>query len=220
MRKIIAITHVTLDGVMQAPGGPEEDPRGGFAHGGWSMRYGDETSNAVMREIMSGEFDLLLGRRTYEIFAAYWPYAVDNFIAKAFNRATKFVVTHTLKKFDWAKSQPIGGDVLEELRRLKATNGPELHVWGSSELLQTLIATDLIDECRVWIYPVTLGQGKRLFDRGVPPRALTLVASRPTSKGVLLNTYRPAGLLPPSTPLENPSTAELARRKKLAAEES
>ena len=220
MRKIIAITHVTLDGIMQAPGGPEEDPSGGFTEGGWSMRYSDEAGGKALGEIMSGEFDLLLGRRTYEIFAAYWPYAGDNPIARAFNKATKYVVTNTLDRFDWANTQPIGGDVVEGIRRLKASDGPELHIWGSSELLQALIAAELVDEFRVWIYPLVLGQGKRLFEPGVPPRGLKLVESRSTSTGVLLNTYRPAGPLPPRSPdLENPSEAELARRRKLAAEE-
>jgi dihydrofolate reductase len=219
MRKIIAITHVTLDGIMQAPGGPEEDPRGGFTQGGWGMLFGDEVGGVALDKIMSGEFDLLLGRRTYEIFAAYWPYAGDNPIAKAFNKATKYVVTHSLDRFDWMKSQPIGGDAVDELRRLKASDGPELHIWGSSNLLQTLIAAELVDEFRVWIYPVVLGMGKRLFEKGVPPRGLTLVESRATSTGVLLNTYRPAGPLQvDSSALGNPSKAELARRKKLAAE--
>jgi dihydrofolate reductase len=221
MRKIIAITHLTLDGVIQAPGGPEEDPSGGFTHGGWSMRYGGEETGQVVGKIMAGDFDLLLGRRTYEIFAAYWPYVGDNFIANAFNQATKFVVTRTLKKFDWANSQPIGGDVGDEIRRLKQSDGPELHVWGSGNLLQTLIAADLVDEFRVWVYPVILGQGKRLFEKGVPPRGLTLVESRQTSDGVLLNTYRPAGPLPKGERLPGkPSAAELARRRKLAAEEA
>jgi dihydrofolate reductase len=221
MRKIITITHVTLDGIMQAPGGPEEDPRGGFTHGGWAMPYGDEAVGEVLGKIMSGEFDLLLGRRTYEIFAAYWPYAGDNPIAKAFNKATKYVVTHSLDRFDWVNTQPIGGDAVDEIRRLKASDGLELHIWGSSELLQTLIAAELVDEFRVWIYPVVLGQGKRLFEKGVPPRGLTLVESNRTSDGVLLNTYRPAGPLPPrSLDPQNPSAAELARRRKLAAEEA
>jgi dihydrofolate reductase len=220
MRKIIAITHVTLDGIMQAPGGPEEDPSGGFTHGGWSMRFGGEESGEVVGKIMAGKFDLLLGRRTYEIFAAYWPYVGENFIANAFNRATKFVATRTLKKFDWVNSQSIGGDVVDGIRRLKQTDGPELHVWGSGELLQTLIAADLIDEFRVWVYPVILGEGKRLFEKGAPPRSLTLVESRRTAEGVLLNTYRPAGPLPKGEPLPGiPSAAELARRKKLASEE-
>jgi dihydrofolate reductase len=220
MRKIITITHVTLDGIMQAPGGPEEDPRGGFTQGGWAMPFGDKAGAEALGEIMSGEFDLLLGRRTYEIFAAYWPYAGDNPIAKAFNKATKYVVTRSLDRFDWLTTQPIGGDAVDEIRRLKASDGPELHIWGSSELIQTLIAAELIDEFRVWIYPLILGKGKRLFENGVPPRGLTLVESRSTPKGVLLNTYRSAGPLPPrSLDPEDPSAAELARRRKLAAEE-
>lgn len=220
MRRIIAITHVTLDGIMQAPGGPEEDPSGGFTHGGWAMQRSDNAVGDTLNEIMSGEFDLLLGRRTYEIFAAYWPYAGDNPIAKAFNRAAKYVVTHSLERFDWDHSQRIGGDIVDELRRLKASDGPELHVWGSSQLLQTLIAAGLIDEFRLWIYPLVLGTGKRLFEKGVPPRGLTLVESRRTSTGILMNTYRPAGPLSQRTrAAEKASAAELTRRKKLAAEE-
>jgi dihydrofolate reductase len=221
MRKIIAITHVTLDGIMQAPGGPQEDPSGGFTQGGWAMLFSDEAGGEALRKIMSGEFDLLLGRRTYEIFAAYWPYAGDNPIAKAFNKATKYVVTHSLDRFGWANSQPIAGGAVNEIRRLKASDGPELHIWGSSELLQTLTASELVDEFRVWIYPVILGKGKRLFEKGVPPRGLTLVESHSTSTGVLLNTYRPAGPLPlRSLDPDNPSEAELARRKKLATEDA
>jgi dihydrofolate reductase len=139
---------------------------------------------------------MLLGRRTYEIFAAYWPNQGDNAIAKAFNKATKYVVTRSLHQLDWENSQPIGGEVVDEVRRLKASDGPAFHVWGSSQLLQTLIAADLIDEYRLWVFPVVLGEGKRLFGNGVPPRALSLVATRNTPKGVLLNVYRPAGPLP------------------------
>lgn len=220
MRKIIAITHVTLDGIMQAPGGPEEDRSGGFAHGGWAMRFSDEAGGEAIDKIMSGEFDLLLGRRTYEIFAAYWPYKGDNPIAKAFNRATKHVVSRRLDRLDWENSRRIGGDAVDGIRKLKTADGPELHIWGSSELLQTLTAADLVDEFRVWVYPVILGTGKRLFEKGVPPRGLNLVESQRTPAGVLLNTYRPAGALPQQSPdLENPSAAELARRKKVAAEE-
>lgn len=221
MRKIITITHVTLDGIMQAPGGPDEDTRGGFTHGGWAMLFSDKVGGEALREIMSGEFDLLLGRRTYEIFAAYWPYAGENPIAKAFNKAAKYVVTHTLGHLDWSNSHRIDGDVVDAIRRLKASDGPDLHVWGSGNLLQTLIAADVVDELRVWIYPVVLGTGQRLFEKGLPPRGLTLVESRSTSKGVLLNTYRPAGPLPwrPHDP-ETPSEAEVTRRRKLAAEEA
>lgn len=221
MRKLIAITHVTLDGIMQAPGGPEEDPTGGFTHGGWAMLFPDEAQGRILAEIMSGEFDMVLGRRTYEIFAAYWPYAGDNTIAKAFNRAKKFVVTRTLDRLDWINSQRIDGDAVDAIRRLKASDGPEVHIWGSSGLLQTLIAAELVDEFRLWVYPLVLGHGKRLFEHDVPPRGLTLVESRSAPSGVLFNTYRPAGPVPlHKLQAEQPSDAERARRKKLAAEET
>ena len=196
MRKIIVITQVTVDGVMQAPGGPEEDPANGFTHGGWAMPFGDDGVKQALDEAIAGEFDLLLGRRTYEIWAGYWPNRGDNPIGKAFNKATKYIVTRSLDHLDWKTSLHIGGDVVDEVRRLKASDGPALHIWGSSELLQTLIAADLVDEYRMWIVPVVLGKGKRLFENGVPPRGLTLVETRSTSKGVLINTYRPAGPLP------------------------
>jgi dihydrofolate reductase len=196
MRKIIAITQVTLDGVMQAPGGPEEDPRNGFTHGGWAMPFLDDGLNQAIGETIAGEFDMLLGRRTYEIFAAYWPNQGDNPIAKAFNKATKYVVTRSLDRFDWEKSQRIDGDIVEEVRQLKASDGSALHIWGSSELLQTLIAAELVDEYRIWVFPLVLGEGKRLFENGVPPRGLTLVETRSTPRGVLVNTYHPAGPLP------------------------
>jgi dihydrofolate reductase len=195
MREVIAITQVTVDGVMQAPGGPEEDPSSRFTHGGWAMPFGDTVLSQVIDETIAGAFDMLLGRRTYEIFAAYWPYQ-DGTIAKAFNQATKYVVTRTLDQLHWDKSQRIGGDVVDEVRRLKASGGPVLHIWGSSALLQTLIAADLVDEYRLWIAPVVLGEGKRLFGNGAPPRGLALVETRSTPKGVLITTYRPAGPLP------------------------
>jgi dihydrofolate reductase len=195
MREIIAVVQVTVDGVMQAPGGPEEDPSNGFTHGGWAMPFGDDALSGIIDETIAGAFDLLLGRRTYEIFAAYWPYQ-DGTIAKAFNKATKYVVTRTLDQLSWVKSQRVSGDVVDEVRRLKASDGPALHVWGSSELLQTLIAAELVDEYRLWIAPVVLGEGKRLFRNGVPPSAFALVETRSTPKGVLITTYRPAGPLP------------------------
>jgi dihydrofolate reductase len=196
MRKVIAITQVSVDGVMQAPGGPEEDRRNGFTHGGWAMRFGDDVLNQVLLETIGGEFDMLLGRWTYQLFAGYWPNQGNSPIAKAFNTATKYVVTRTLDHLDWKPSQRISGDVATEIRRLKAADGPALHVWGSSELLQTLMGADLVDEYRMWVAPVVLGEGKRLFEKAVPPRGLSLVATQSTSTGVLLNTYRPAGLLP------------------------
>ena len=181
---------------MQAPGGPEEDPSNGFIHGGWAMPFVDDAAGKIIRETIDGAFDMLLGRRTYEIFASYWPNQGSNPIGKAFNAATKYVVTRTLDRLDWEKSQRVDGDVVKELRRLKATSGPTLHIWGSSQLLQTLIAAALVDEHRLWVFPVVLGEGKRLFENGVPPRGLTLVETRSTPSGVLANTYRPAGLLP------------------------
>jgi dihydrofolate reductase len=196
MREIIAITQVTLDGVMQGPGGPEEDPRNGFTLGGWAMPFFDEAGSQAIGETIAGEFDMLLGRRTYEIFASYWPHQGDNPIAKAFDKATKYVVTRTLDQLDWKPSKRLGDDVVNQLRRLKASDGPELHVWGSGNLLQTLIAAELVNEHRLWVFPVVLGQGNRLFENGLPPYGLSLVASRSTPSGVLLNTYRPAGPLP------------------------
>ena len=160
------------------------------------MPFLDDGLNQAIGETIAGEFDMLLGRRTYEIFAAYWPNQGDNPIAKAFNKATKYVVTRRLARLDWEKSQRIDGDVVEEVRRLKASDGPALHIWGSRELLQTLIAAELVDEYRIWVFPLVLGEGKRLFENGVPPRGLTLVETRSTRAGVLVNTYRPAGPLP------------------------
>ena len=196
MRKIIAITQVTLDGVMQGPGGPEEDPSHGFTHGGWAMPFVDDAAGEVIGEVIAGEFDLLLGRRTYDIWIAYWPNHDDNPIGKAFNRATKYVVTHRPEQLGWKTSHPISGDIVDEIHRLKASDGPALHVWGSSEVLQTLIAAGLVDEHRIWVFPVVLGEGKRLFENGVPAHGLSLVATGSTPSGVLVNTYRPAGLLP------------------------
>jgi dihydrofolate reductase len=193
MRNIIAITQVTLDGVMQSPGGPNEDPSNGFTHGGWAMSFSDDAGKQAIGEIIASEFDMLLGRRTYEIFASYWPNQGDNPIAKAFNMATKYVVTRSLDQLDWKHSQRIGGDIVDEVRRLTRSDGPALHIWGSGELLQTLIAAELIDEYRIWVFPLVLGKGKQLFATGVPPRRLSLAATRSTPSGVLLNTYRPAG---------------------------
>ncbi|HWC63479.1 MAG TPA: dihydrofolate reductase family protein, partial [Rhizomicrobium sp.] len=173
MRKLIAITQVSVDGVMQAPGGPEEDTSNGFNRGGWAMPFVDDAARQIIGETIAGPFDLLLGRRTYDIFAGYWPNQ-DDAIAKAFNKAAKYVVTRDpSRRFDWKISHPVSGDVVAELRRLKASQGLPLHLWGSSDLLQTLIAADLVDEHRLWVFPVVLGWGKRLFETGVPPHHLT-----------------------------------------------
>ncbi len=191
MRKIIAITHVTLDGVMQAPGGPEEDPRGGFTQGGWSAPYRSEAGMKLVHEIMAGPFDLLLGGWTYRLFASYWPAQGDDPIGRAFNRATKYVVTRGQAPLGWEKSVRVAGEIAGELLRLKASEGPDLHVWGSGELLRTLYGAGLVDEHRLWVFPVVLGRGRRLFADGIPPGEFALVESRPTPTGVLLATYRP-----------------------------
>ena len=195
MRQVIAITQVSVDGVMQAPGGPEEDPRFNFSHGGWAMPFFDESAMRVIDDIMAGEFDMLLGRRTYDIFAGYWPHQTGT-IAEAFDKATKYVVTHRPDGLGWDRSVPIGGDIVAEIRRLKDSDGPELHVWGSCEVLQTLMGADLVDEHRLWIIPVVLGEGRRLFGDGIPTRALTLTETARTPSGIVFNTYRPAGPVP------------------------
>jgi dihydrofolate reductase len=193
MRKIIVITQLSLDGVMQAPGGPEEDTRENFPHGGWAMPFGDEAINRALNETVSADHDLLLGRRTYDIFAGYWPKQGDNPVTNGFNRATKYVITHRPDDLGWKTSKAIGGDVVQVVRDLKASDGRELHVWGSHEVLQHLIGAGLVDEYRLWIAPVVLGQGKKLFERGVPGIGLELVETKHSSTGVMLNSYRPAG---------------------------
>jgi dihydrofolate reductase len=219
MRKIIASTFVTLDGVMQAPGGPEEDPTGGFTQGGWSFSYWDDTMNQVMGESMSKPFDLLLGRKTYEIFAAHWPNAGESPVTQLFNKATKYVASRTLDSLDWVNSKLIEGDVVKEVGRLRTGDGPDLQVHGSSVLLQTLIGAQLIDEYRLWIFPLVLGHGKRLFEKGTAPRELSLADTKSSSTGVLMNTYRPAGAVKTgSFAHETPTDAEIARRKKMASE--
>jgi dihydrofolate reductase len=193
MRKIIALTHVTLDGVMQAVGGPDEDPSNGFEYGGWGAPFRDDAGGQSVRQAVSAPFDLLLGRRTYEMFADSWSSNYENPIGKAFNNATKYVVTRTLDHLEWNPSQRIDGDVVAQIRRLKASDGADLQVWGSSVLLQTLIGAELVDEHRMWIYPVVLGKGKRLFADGVPGRNLNLLETHRMPSGVVLNVYRAAG---------------------------
>jgi dihydrofolate reductase len=189
MRHLIVNTFVTLDGVMQAPGGPEEDPSGGFEHGGWSFGYWDEPMQSVMGESMSKPFDLVLGRRTYEIFAAHWPHT-DEPGADVLNGATKHVASTTLTRLEWQNSNLIEGDVPAGIRALKAQDGPELQVHGSANLIQTLLGHDLVDEFRVWIFPLVLGRGKRLFDSGTVPAGLELTGSETSSTGVIMATYR------------------------------
>ncbi|MCW2949382.1 MAG: riboflavin biosynthesis protein RibD [Thermoleophilia bacterium] len=193
MRKIISTTFMTLDGVMQAPGGPDEDTSDGFAYGGWQAPVSDDEVEAEVMAGMEEPFDLLLGRRTYEVFAAYWPSITDSVIADKFNAATKYVATRSQPDLSWETSVALDGDVAAQLVELKAGDGPNLMVWGSSMLFPTLLSHDLIDELRVMIFPVVLGAGKRLFGAETPPRTLELVSTKTSPKGVTINTYCPAG---------------------------
>jgi dihydrofolate reductase len=215
MRKLVVNTFVSLDGVMQAPGGPEEDPSGGFEHGGWTVPYWDDQLGESMGELMGKPFDLVLGRKTYEIFAAYWPHT-DEPGAAELNRATKYVASRTLDTLDWENSQLLEGDVGEAVARLKEEDGPELQVHGSSDLIQTLLRHGVIDEFRVMIFPVVLGTGKRLFGEGAPPAGLKLVDSHVSRTGVVMATYEPADEVPTgSFGLEEPTEAEVKRREGL-----
>ena len=220
MRKLIVLSFVTLDGVMQAPGGPEEDPTGGFKYGGWTAGYWDDFLGGVMDEQMAKPFDLLLGRKTYEIFAAYWPYAKsDDPIAGKLNSAKKYVASTTLKKLEWNNSTLIKDSIVPEIKKLKQQNGPELQVHGSSNLIQTLLKQDLIDEFRLKIFPITIGTGKRLFGDGTIPAGLRLIDSRTSTTGVIVASYERAGdVKTGSFDLETPTEAELARRKRLIEE--
>jgi dihydrofolate reductase len=215
MRKIIVSAFVTLDGVMQAPGGPEEDPTGGFTHGGWSVPHWDDTMMEAMGESMGQPFDLLLGRKTYEIFAAHWPYS-DEPGADMLNNARKYVASNTLDTVDWNNSTLIEGDVAEGVARIKEEDGPDIQVHGSANLIQTLLATGLVDEFRLMIFPVLVGPGKRLFGDDLAPSTLTVVDSKTSTTGVVIATYRPAGPVDTgSMAFEEPTEAEVERRKGL-----
>ena len=192
MRKVIVNTFLSLDGVMQAPGGAGEDPSGGFELEGWSVNYWDEAMGQRMGELMSPPFDLLLGRKTYQIFAAHWPQSEEEF-ARPLNQATKYVVTNSLDRAEWGPSQILKGDVVPQIQRLKEQDGPELQVHGSSNLLQTLIKHGLIDRYNLMIFPVVLGKGKRLFGDGAISSGLRQTSSRTSSTGVIMATYEPAG---------------------------
>lgn len=191
MRKIIVLTFVTIDGVMQAPGGPTEDPSGGFTYGGWLVPYFDDFLGQVMGEQMGRPFDLLLGRKTFEIFASYWPYHLEE--GPGINKATKYVASTTLTKHEWSKSVFLNGNVADEIKKLKQQDGPELQVHGSSNLIQTLLKHDLIDEFWLKIFPVTLGTGKRLFAEGSIPAAFKVSASKLSPTGVIVVNYERAG---------------------------
>lgn len=190
MRKLIVLTFLTLDGIMQAPGGPTEDPSGDFRYGGWSFPYFDEFMGQTMGAQMSVPFELLLGRKTFEIFASYWPFQPE---PNPINATTKYVASNTLKEHPWKNTAILSGDVAAEVKKLKEQDGPDLQVHGSSNLIQTLIKNDLVDEFWLKIFPITLGTGKRLFDIGTIPAAYTLTESKASPSGVIIASYKRAG---------------------------
>lgn len=191
MRDLAILTFVTLDGVMQAPSSPDEDASGGFKHGGWARNCWDEVMTQVMEEAMAEPYDLLLGRSTYEMFSGgFSNAATDNPVANKLNNARKFVVTSTLKELEWKNSVAITGDIRAEVSRLKEQEGPLLQVHGSWKLVQTLLFNGLVDECRLWTFPVIVGSGKRLFSEGTMPTDLTLARARTTTNGATMGIYR------------------------------
>jgi dihydrofolate reductase len=220
MRRLIASTFASLDGIMQGPGGPEEDPTGGFALGGWMFGYEDESTDISAAGFDGKDRELVLGRRTYQIFEAYWPYQPDDHpIAKTLNAAKKHVASRTLTKLHWNNSTLLHGDVMPAIIALKAQPGPDLQMIGSGNLIQTLQAASLIDEYNVWTFPVVLGRGKRLFSEAARPSALRLVRFQVSTTGVVMSTYLPGGdIQPGSFASVEPSERELARRTKMANE--
>ena len=215
MRDLIVNTFASLDGVMQAPGGPEEDPTGGFELGGWAVKYFDEE---MMDRVSGGDpYELLVGRGTYEIFVAHWPYD-EGPIADHLNSTRKYVASTTLDSAEWNNTSLISGDVPERIAALKREDGPEIQVHGSPGLIQTLLEHDLVDEFRIWIFPVLVGGGKRLFGEGTIPAALRLTDSTTSKTGVTINTYVRAGDIEiGEMDFEEPTEAELERRQRLAA---
>jgi dihydrofolate reductase len=214
MRKVIAAAFISLDGVMQAPGGPDEDPTGGFKYGGWIWHYSDDTIGQMIGETFGAPFDLLLGRKTYEIFAAYWPFIKNHPIADPFNATRKYVATSSTAPLTWNNSIALH-DAARDVARLKQEDGPVLLTQGSSNLIQTLLANDLIDQFNLLTYPLMLGPGKRLFGKGAMPAALKLVDTKTSTTGVIMSKYIRHGTITTGsfTPNE-PSEAEIARREK------
>ncbi len=218
MRRLIVSMFASLDGIMQAPGGPDEDPTGGFTLGGWMFSYADESMDISAAGFDGKDRALVLGRRTYEIFEAYWPYqAKDDPVARTLNAAKKYVASRTLTVLRWNNSALLQGDIVSALTGLKAQPGPDLQTIGSGHLIQTLHAASLIDEYNVWTFPVVLGRGKRLFGETAKPSALRLVRSQVSTTGVVMSTYVPGGdIQPGSFASAEPSEQELARRQKMA----
>ena len=193
MRKLALLTFVSMDGVMQAPGGPQEDTDGGFDLGGWTVGYFDEFLGETMGQQVGKPFAMLLGRRTYEVFASYWPHASKEEGADIFNNAQKYVASRTLKKVEWQNSELIAGDVPKAVKKLKKEEGPEIQVHGSSDLIQTLLQNDLVDLLHLKIFPITLGKGKRLFGEGAIPAEFKLIKSEASPSGVIVASYERAG---------------------------
>jgi dihydrofolate reductase len=218
VRRVVAAAFVSLDGVMQAPGGPEEDPTGGFALGGWTYHGWDQVMEQAMGETFGEPYDLLLGRRTYDIFAAHWPFAPpDDPIAQQFNAVTKYVATRSDAPLDWNNSVRLKDTAA--ISELRQSDGPTLLIQGSSVLIQSLLAEALIDEFRVLVFPVLLGRGKKLFGEGTQPMSLELVRSLTSTTGVMVNSYRPSGpVRTGSFQLDEPSHVELERRERMRSE--
>jgi dihydrofolate reductase len=194
MRKIKIIEHISLDGVIQAPGGPEEDPSG-FAYGGWAGPHADPEAGGDIVAAHGEAFDLLLGRRTYDIWSGYWPKAGKSSMADSLNAATKYVATHRPKSLGWGPAEDVGADIVDGIRHIKEKSGPQLIVWGSSTVTPVLLEHGLADEVMLLVFPVLLGTGKRIFSEGTPPRELALVSTKPVGSGVIISTYKPSGPL-------------------------
>ena len=195
MRKLKICEHISLDGVIQGPGGPKEDSSGGFGYGGWAAPHDDPAGAETIVAAQGDDFDLLLGRRTYDIWAGFWPTAPKSPMADAINGATKYVATHRPDNLAWGPAESLGPNIVEGVRRIKAMDGPHLIVWGSSTLTPVLLERELADEVLLLVFPVLLGTGKRFFSDGTPPRDLALVSTKAVSSGVIISTYRPNGPL-------------------------
>lgn len=218
MRKIIVSTFISMDGVMQAPGAPLEDTANNFTLGGWTFPLWDDVMNEPLGKLLSSPYDLLLGRRTYEIFAAYWPYQHNNPIADTFNRVAKYVVATTPIDTSWHNTKLIAADVVNELKKLKQQDGPSLLVQGSGKLIQTLLQHKLADELHTWTFPVTLGNGKKLFAEGTQALQWKLTSSTVSTTGVVIASFLPGGDVQTGSFVDEPSEAEIARREKHAKE--
>lgn len=217
MRKLTGAVFQSLDGIMQAPGGPQEDPSGGFRFGGWNQPFWDESAMEPMGKLFNqADFDLLLGRRTYDIFAAYWPYNLDDPIGAKFQRIDKYVVTRSDEPLTWDRSHKLSGEAAKAVAELKRSDGPDLLIQGSSTLYPPLLSAGLIDRLVVMTFPVLLGEGKSIFDSPAKPGSLKLVDHFVSNKGIVFATYEPAGEVPTGTfETRPPSKAELERREKI-----